>query len=226
MANSVSQISAQTEADKNNSKKASPPSPLYAFWRGLRRALPVLIILLAGVSVGGIYFGNRYWIHRYDAIIERQATIYRLDPKLVWSLIYQETYFQTTKLGEAGEDCLMQITPTVAREWAKETCIEDFEQQIARDHIGVLREPERNVQIGCWYLEKLGERYRDLPAPEARTLAAYNAGASRVAEWDKVSGSALPLTEDEFISRIDIRTTRAYVTDILQRYRSLQSNKQ
>ena len=129
-------------------------------------------------------------------------------------------------MGEAGEVGLMQITPTVAREWAKETGIEDFEQQIARDHIGVLREPERNIQIGCWYLEKLGERYRDLPAPSARTLAAYNAGASRVAEWDKVPPGAAPLTEDEFISRIDIRTTRAYVTDILQRHRSLQSSKQ
>ena len=225
MTDPVSQTSAPAEGGENNLKITSSRFALSAFWRGLRRALPVLILGLAAVSVAGIYFGNRYWIHRYDAVIERQAAIYRLDPKLVWSLIYQETYFQTTKLGEAGEVGLMQITPTVAREWAKETGIEDFEQQIARDHITVLREPERNIQIGCWYLEKLGERYRDLPAPQARTLAAYNAGASRVAEWDKVPAGAPPLTESEFISRIDIRTTRAYVTEILQRYRALQSNK-
>ncbi len=225
MAGSVSQTSAPDGGDENDLKISSFSLGLYAFWRGLRRILPVLIILLAVLAVAGIYFGNRYWIHRYDAIIERQAAIYRLDPKLVWSLIYQETYFQTTKLGEAGEVGLMQITPTVAREWAKETGIEDFEQQIARDHVSVLREPERNIQIGCWYLEKLGERYRDLPAPEARTLAAYNAGASRVAEWDKVPEGAAPPTEDEFISRIDIRTTRAYVTDILQRYRTLKDSR-
>jgi soluble lytic murein transglycosylase len=225
METSVSQSPAQTEAGKINPKKTSPPSPLLATWLHLRRVLPLMILLFAAISLAGMYFGNRYWIHRYDTVIEHQAPFYHLDPELVWSLIYQETYFQTTKIGEAGEVGLMQITPTVAREWAKETGIEDFEQQIARDHIGVLREPERNIQIGCWYLEKLAERYRDLPAPEARTLAAYNAGASRVAELDRVPEGATPLSEDEFISRIDIRTTRAYVTEILKRYRSLQSNK-
>lgn len=223
MENSVSPAPAQADGSKINLKKTSLPSPLLAVW--LRRVLPLMILLLGALSLIGMYFSNRYWIHRYDSVIERQAVIYRLDPKLVWSLIYQETYFQTAKLGEAGEVGLMQITPTVAREWAKETGIENFEQQIARDHIGVLREPERNIQIGCWYLEKLGERYRDLPAPEARTLAAYNAGASRVAEWDKVPDGTPTLSEDEFIRRIDIRTTRAYVTDILQRYRSLKSNR-
>ena len=226
MENSVSQTSAQNNTGEINSKKTWFQSSFLAVWlRFLPRVLPMLMLLLAAISLIGIYFGNRYWIHRYDAVIERQANIYRLDPKLVWSLIYQETYFQTAKKGEAGEIGLMQITPTVAREWAKETGIEDFEQQIARDHIAVLREPERNIQIGCWYLEKLGERYRDLPAPEARTLAAYNAGASRVAEWDKVPEGAPPLVEDEFIRQIDIRTTRAYVTEILQRYRSLKSNR-
>lgn len=228
MDNSVSpHAPAQTRAGKINSEKpTSFRLVFFALWKRLRRVLPLMILLLAALSLAAMYFGNRYWIHRYDAVIERQATIYRLDPKLVWSLIYQETYFQTAKIGEAGEVGLMQITPTVAREWAKETGIEDFEQQIARDHIGVLREPERNIQIGCWYLEKLAERYRDLPAPQARTLAAYNAGASRVAEWNKVpDGEAAPLSEDEFIRRIDIRTTRAYVTEILQRYRSLQSER-
>jgi soluble lytic murein transglycosylase len=223
MENSVSQTTARSKAGEINSKKTSFKSPLLIVWlRLLHPVLPLMILLFAAISVIGMYFGNRYWVHRYDEVIERQANIYRLDPKLVWSLIYQETYFQTAKKGEAGEIGLMQITPTVAREWAKETGIEDFEQQIARDHIAVLREPERNIQIGCWYLEKLGERYRDLPAPEARTLAAYNAGASRVAEWDKVPEGASPLTEDEFMRRIDIRTTRAYVTEILQRYRSLK----
>jgi soluble lytic murein transglycosylase len=85
-----------------------------------------------------------------------------------------------------------------------------------------MRDPEHNIQIGCWYLEKLFERYRDLPEPHARVLAAYNAGPSRVADWDKVPQGSAPLSEEEFIRRIDITSTRAYVTDILHRYRYLK----
>lgn len=186
----------------------------------MRRTLLTILLLFAVLLGVGLYFGNEYWIHRFDAVIEKQAAIYRLDPKLVWSVIHEETYFSPWKLGEAKEVGLMQITPAVAREWAQETGIKDFEQQIERDRVEFLRDPERNIQIGCWYLEKLNERYRDAPAPEARTLAAYNAGASRVTEWTRVPENAAPLDEDEFIKRIDISTTRSYVTEILKRWRS------
>ena len=75
-----------------------------------------LVILTALLSV---YFFNQYWIHRYDAVIERQAAIYRLDPDLVWSVIYEETYFRPWKLGKDGEIGLMQVTPGVGRDWAR-----------------------------------------------------------------------------------------------------------
>ena len=197
-------------------------------WRGFLRwrlVLPLLLIVVVAAFFAAVYYANQYWIHRYDTIIERQAQIYRLDPLLVRSLIHQETYFRANKIGEAGEVGLMQITPAVAREWAQETGIQDFEIQVQRDHVEVLRDPERNIQIGCWYLEKLGEKYRDINEPEARVLAAYNAGARRVEEWNKQPPDAAPLTEEEFIKRIDISTTRAYVTEILRRYRYLKSRQ-
>jgi len=49
------------------------------------------------------------------------------------------------------------------------------------------------------------------------TLAAYNAGASRVDEWTKDT-DASKLTEQEFINRINIASTKAYVSSILDRY--------
>lgn len=178
----------------------------------------LLIVLVLCVALGGAYFFNRYWIHRFDALIERQAKVYRLDPQLVWSVIYQETYFKPWQVGAAGEVGLMQVTPLVARTWAQETGFKEYAQQAARDPQGILSDPERNIQIGCWYLEKLYEQYRDLPSPEARMLAAYNAGPSRVTQWDKTDGSQ-PLAEDAFIARIDINSTRIYVREILTRYR-------
>jgi soluble lytic murein transglycosylase-like protein len=56
-------------------------------------------------------------------------------------------------------------------------------------------------------------------------LAAYNAGRRRAADWNRVPEAAPPLTEQQFIERIDIASTRAYVTSILKRYRQVKSAK-
>ncbi len=180
----------------------------------------VVCFILAAV---GLYFFNQYWIHRFDALIARQASVYRLDPDLVWSIIYEETYFSPWKIGEDAEIGLMQVTPTVGREWAAETGMREFAQQMSRDPKSLLAEPERNIQIGCWYLEKISKAYRDLPDAEARMIAAYNAGPSRAAEWNRVAAGEPPLTSEQFIERIDIPSTRAYVSSILARYRELKN---
>ena len=95
-------------------------------------------------------------------MIARQAGVYRLDPDLVWSIIYEETYFSPWKNGKDGEIGLMQITPAVGREWAAETGMRELERQMAQNPASLLRDPERNIQIGCWYLEKIYEQYRDM----------------------------------------------------------------
>jgi soluble lytic murein transglycosylase len=172
----------------------------------------------------GLYFFNQFWIHRYDELVQRQAGIYRLDSDLVWSVIYEETYFRGWKRGAADEVGLMQIRPIVAREWAKETGMRELAQQVEENLDGVLLEPERNIQIGCWYLEKMRDQYRGFPAEQAMMLAAYNAGASRVEEWTKTDDPA-NVSEQEFIERISIPSTKAYVSSILERYREKKKTK-
>ncbi len=189
-----------------------------------RLALSGLILLV--LCAVGLYYFNRYWVHRFDSLIAREAAIYRVDPDLVWCIIYEETYFSPWKRGEAGEIGLMQVTPTVAREWAAETGMREFEQQMKSDPASALVVPERNIQIGCWYLEKISKEYRDTPGAEARMIAAYNAGPSRAVEWNKTERDALPLSAEQFIARIDIASTRSYVINILTRYRNLKAEKQ
>jgi soluble lytic murein transglycosylase len=186
----------------------------------------LVVSLLVFTLVIGSYFFNQYWIHRYDGLIARQAAVYRLDPDLVWSIIYEETYFRPWKAGKAGEIGLMQITPAVGREWAAETGMKELERQMVQNPTGLLRDPQRNIQIGCWYLEKIYEQYRDAPDRETRMIAAYNAGPSRAAEWNKVGEGEKPLSGDEFINNIDIPSTRAYVVSILERYHKLKGPAQ
>src|SRR5918998_6629527 len=187
----------------------------------MRRA--VVVILLVLILLLAAYAFNRYWTHRFDSLIARQASIYRIDPDLVWSIIYEETYFSPWKIGRDGEIGLMQVTPTVGREWATETGMRDLERQMTSDPESVLRDPERNIQIGCWYLEKFYAQYRDVPGTEARMVAGYNAGPTRVADWSRTNQGGRPLSEAEFINNINIASTKNYVTNILERYRSLKS---
>lgn len=186
------------------------------------RYLVSCLFILAVIAACGYYFFSDYWVHRFDELIARQARVYRLDEKLVWSVIYEETYFRAGVIGDADEVGLMQITPLVARDWAKETGLSEMERQANENVVAFLSEPERNIQIGSWYLEKLRERYRGRPAETAMMLAAYNAGPSRVEEWTRETDAG-NLSESDFVSRIGIASTKAYVTSILARYREVST---
>ena len=186
----------------------------------------IAIILLFLVLFGcGLYFLDQYWIHRYDQVIAREAARHNVDPDLVWSIAYEETYFSPWKKGRNGEIGLMQVTPVVAREWAADKTVSATIPGGITDPGTLLSDPERNIQIACWYLQKAQQDYRDLPGREARMLAAYNAGPSRAADWNRVAQGAPPLNETEFIARIDIASTKAYVTSILDRYHRVKSAK-
>lgn len=189
----------------------------------LRYLISILFILIVFGLSAGLFFPD-YWVHRYDELISRQARIYRIDEKLVWSVIYEETWFRGWQVGADAEVGLMQVTPAVGREFAKETGLKEFEKQAADNLNEFLGEPERNIQVGCWYLEKLREPYRGRPAETAMTLAAYNAGPSRVEEWTRDTDPP-KLTESEFVARIGIASTQSYVTNILARYRAEQATK-
>ena len=185
----------------------------------------IAIILLVLILVLALFAFNRYWTHRFDPLIARQAAIYRVDPDLVWSIIYEETYFSPWKKGKDGEIGLMQVTPTVGREWANETGMRELARQMDTDPESLLSDPERNIQIGCWYLEKIREQFQDSPEAEVRMIAAYNAGPSRAVEWSRPQAGGDVQTGAEFINRIDIPSTRAYVISIMQRYRELKSSR-
>ena len=189
----------------------------------MKRALVVAGLIILTLT-GAVFLFNNYWTHRFDAMITRQAAIYRVDPDLVWSIIYEETYFSPWKKGKDGEIGLMQVTPTVGREWATETGMRELERQMAADPESLLRDPERNIQIGCWYLEKIWEQFQDSQDVEARMIAAYNAGPSRAVEWSRVAEGESQ-SGAEFITGIDIPSTKAYVISILDRYRQLKNAK-
>src|SRR4026209_127938 len=104
----------------------------------MKRVLFVVFIVLSAIL--GAYLFTQYWTHRFDALIARQASIYRVDPDLVWSIIYEETYFSPWKNGKDGEIGLMQVMPVVGREWAAETGMRELQNQMNTNPETLLRD--------------------------------------------------------------------------------------
>jgi soluble lytic murein transglycosylase-like protein len=110
------------------------------------KRLVIIILITLIVLAGGIYFLDQYWIHRYDSLIAREAALYHIDPDLVWSIVYEETYFSPWKKGRNGEIGLMQVTPVVAREWAAESGVAPMEQRTAMSTETLLSDPRRGLR--------------------------------------------------------------------------------
>src|SRR5260221_11663645 len=135
------------------------------------KRLAIIVLIALVVLAGGLYLLDQYWIHRYVQLIAREAGLHQLDPDLVWSIVYEETYFSPWKKGRNGEIGLMQVTPVVALEWAAESGAAPIERSTSMDTATLLRDPERNVQNGSWDLENAELDYPNAPGREASILA-------------------------------------------------------
>src|SRR5512144_796581 len=112
------------------------------------KRLAIILITLIVIECC-LYFLDQYWIHRYDAVIARESLRHHVDPDLVWSIAYEETYFRPWKTGRNGEIGLMQVTPDVVHDWAAANTLAP-EVRSGLDIDALLRNPDRNIQIACW----------------------------------------------------------------------------
>ena len=146
---------------------------------------------------------------RHEDIIRQQAQDKDLDPALIAGVIYVESRFRD-QTSHAGAKGLMQILPSTADYIARLSGGTEFEQ-------GDLATPQINIAYGSWYLDYLMDQYG---GNEVVTLAAYNAGEGKVAEW--LDGAAARGEQFQVASHIPFPETRHYVQDVLDarnRYR-------
>ncbi len=177
-----------------------------------------IIILIAVILIAAAVIGClEYYTSRYDPIIAQAAARNGVDFFLVKSLVYEESWFRSGIRGPAGEMGLMQITKAAAHDFAMQKGFPPF-------HDERLLEPELNVEIGCWYLQKSLEHYRKSPEPILYALLRYNAGESRADTWLRRALNSPPPAgvshENHYLSLVDFPKTRAYARRILHRSRS------
>lgn len=151
----------------------------------------------------------------YRSLIVKYSSQAGLDPYLVAALIRQESEFNPRALSASKAVGLMQIMPSVGRELARRNRIRGF-------RASQLTSPETNIRLGTFYFRHL------LDSCDGRTedtLAAYNAGRSRVALW---RGWGPFEDTGEFAETIPFTQTRDYVQIVLRNaelYRALYASE-
>jgi soluble lytic murein transglycosylase len=169
--------------------------------RALKRALPYAAsapIKSIPLAYWQILFPEPWW-----ETIKAESAKNNLDPYLVASLIRQESEFNPSVVSYANAWGLMQLLPSVGKAMAKEEGMSHFQTF-------QLLDPETNIRLGTRYLRQMMDRFGGV---QEYALAAYNAGDSRVADWE-AAGPYQGM--DEFVESIPFTQTREYVEAILR----------
>jgi soluble lytic murein transglycosylase len=169
--------------------------------RALKRALPYAAT--ASVDAIPLVYWRILFPEPYWETIKAESAKNHLDPYLVASLIRQESEFNPSAISYANAWGLMQLLPTVGRAMAREEGLSHFETY-------QLLNPEINIRLGTRYLRQMLDRFNGVPE---YALAAYNAGDSRVTDWE---GAGPYHGMDEFVESIPFTQTREYVQAILR----------
>jgi soluble lytic murein transglycosylase len=173
----------------------------YRAMRALKRALPYAAsapIKAIPLAYWRILFPEPWW-----ETIKAESAKNNLDPYLVASLMRQESEFNPSVVSYANAWGLMQLLPSVGKAMAREEGISHFQTF-------QLLDPETNIRLGTRYLRQMMERFGGV---QEYALAAYNAGDSRVVEWE-AAGPYKGM--DEFVESIPFTQTREYVEAILR----------
>jgi soluble lytic murein transglycosylase len=183
-------------------------------------SIPLLLLLVIALTGEGAYL---YWREHqpkeseFDPLIVSIAREQSMDPFLVRALIWRESKFDPLTHGGADEHGLMQVRPDVGQMWAKANKIDDYTDD-------KLYDPETNIRVGTWYLNRSIKRWSGTDDPVTFALAEYNAGRSNALKWvDPVA----PMDHTAFMDRITFPTTRLYVEKILEKrdeYRATLAN--
>ena len=126
---------------------------------------------ISNFGVSSAHSGDLKWLAKqrnrrspYDAMIDRHAVAYGVDPVVVRAVIQVESDFDPRCVSNKGARGLMQLMPETARRYG----------------VRSIFDPEENIRGGVRYLgDLLGMFHNDLP----RALAAYNAGEGAVLKY-------------------------------------------
>jgi len=138
----------------------------------------------------------------YPDNVQQIAAQTGINSSLIWSIIRQESVFNTHAISRTGARGLMQLMPKTAKSIAHKSSIGELhEEELFLPHI--------NIELGALYLADLLARFDHQPA---LAIAAYNAGPTRVQRWQKqLSAKDMKV----WVELIPFDETRRYVQQVI-----------
>lgn len=127
---------------------------------------------------------------------------YGLDDSLVYSVIKVESKFNKKAVSKRNAKGLMQISE-ITQNWAQE--------ELGLENIDIF-DPETNIKIGCWYLNKLFKEFNDLDL----VITAYNGGSGNVSKWLKNDAYSI---DGNKLHEIPFEETKNYLEKVKENYR-------
>ncbi len=127
---------------------------------------------------------------------------------VVFSIVRQESAFNTRVVSSANALGLMQVTPAAGRNTAKKF-------KVAFDQRRLLADVAYNAQLGT---AELGDDISAYRGSYILAFASYNAGRRRVTEWIEQYGDPRDRKVDpiDWIERIPFSETRNYVERVIE----------
>jgi len=148
----------------------------------------------------------------FEEIITEYALKYQIDPLLVLAMIREESRFNPGNESVAGAKGLMQIIFSTGEEIAKKLEWENFSEEM-------LFSPEININLGCWYIKYLQEKFQN---NQILIISGYNAGPGITSKWlNEYDWS----DKDNFIEDIPYSETREHIKKVMKSYLMYQRLK-
>lgn len=138
----------------------------------IKKVVSLILLFIVFILLSRFVLLPHIFPRRYQFYVEQYAEKYFLETSLVYAVIFTESRFQPNAISPKDAKGLMQITDKTGQ-WAADTIGFPYTQYS-------LYNPEVNIQIGCWYLNKLMIQFQE---PIETALAAYNAGSGNVSKW-------------------------------------------
>lgn len=155
-------------------------------------------IIIFTLCMGVMRFMCFVYPNSYKLQVSEYSRKYNISDELVYGVIRAESKFIADAVSEKGAVGLMQIMESTG-DWAAE--------KIGLEDVNLF-DPDTNIEIGCFYLSYLLDKYN---GNENCAIAAYNAGQTNVDKW---------LATDEYskdgktLVKIPFRETEKYVKKV------------
>lgn len=145
-----------------------------------------------------------FYKKEYNSYVEKYSEKYNVDENLVYSVIKNESKFNSNAISSSNAKGLMQIMDNTVKDIVRGM------ENLEYDDIDIF-DPDTNIQLGINYLSQLIKKYDNI----GLAVAAYNAGIGNVDNWIE---NKIIDKDGSNLENIPFKETNLYVRKVLRDY--------